>query len=245
LNLINSIEVGTIFLDEHLRVKRFTPQAQNVVRLIDSDLGRPLADLALRIDDPDLLADAKGVLATLEPLEREAPGPDGSWYSVRIQPYRTARNAVEGLVLTFVDITQAKRGERAQLARVLAENVVDTVRQPLLVMDGSLRVVRANPAFYAMFGAKPDMVEGRLIYDVAAGPWRMPTLRARLERVLSQGESFDGFEAECDLPGGGRTRLLLGARPVATRAEEPAELILLAIDDGPAGGRPAAGTGTT
>jgi len=244
LNLINSIEVGTIFLDERLCVKRFTPQAQKVVRLIDSDLGRPLADLALRIDDPDLLADAKGVLASLQPLEREATGPDGSCYSVRIQPYRTARNAVEGLVLTFVDITQAKRAERAQLARVLAENVVDTVRQPLLVMDGSLRVVRANPYFYAMFATAPDLVEGRLIYDVAADPWRMPTLRALLERVLSQGESFDGFEAECDLPAGGRTRLLLGARPVATRSAEPAELILLAIDDGSASVRPAPSAGT-
>jgi len=244
LNLINSIEVGTIFLDERLCVKRFTPQAQKVVRLIDSDLGRPLADLALRIDDPDLLADAKGVLASLQPLEREATGPDGSCYSVRIQPYRTARNAVEGLVLTFVDITQAKRAERAQLARVLAENVVHTVRQPLLVMDGSLRVVRANPSFYAMFATAPDLVEGRLIYDVAADPWRMPTLRALLERVLSQGESFDGFEAECDLPAGGRTRLLLGARPVATRSAEPAELILLAIDDGSASVRPAPSAGT-
>jgi len=133
---------------------------------------------------------------------------------------------------------------RAQLARVLAENVVDTVRQPLLVMDGSLRVVRANPSFYAMFATAPDLVEGRLIYDVAADPWRMPTLRALLERVLSQGESFDGFEAECDLPAGGRTRLLLGARPVATRSAEPAELILLAIDDGSASVRPAPSAGT-
>ena len=231
LNLINSIEVATIFLDEHLRVKRFTPQAQRVVRLIDSDLGRPLADLALLIDDADLLADAEGVLASLQPVEKEVPAPDGSWYSVRIRPYRTARKAVEGLVLIFVDITQAKRAERTQVARLLAENIVDTVRQPLLVLDASLRVLRANRSFYQTFRVEADATEGRLIYDLAGGPWQSPRLRELLERVSSKAESFDALELEPDLPGTGRRRMLLNARRMATRTEEPTELILLAIDD--------------
>lgn len=232
LNLINSIEIGTIFLDDELRVKRFTPQAQKVVRLIESDVGRPLADLALQIDDAELLADAKAVLTTLQPRERQASGPDGSWYSVRIQPYRTVRNAVEGLVVTFVDITETKRADRAQMARVLAENVVDTVRQPLVVLDGALRVVRANRSFYETFRIDPKLAEGRLIGELPEGPWRDERLGELLQRVLGRGEIFADFAAEFDLPAIGRRRLVLSAGPVAVRADEAAELILLAIDDG-------------
>ena len=231
LNLINSLDFATIFLDERLRVKRFTPQAQRVVRLIESDLGRPLADLALLIDDADLLTDAKGVLENLRPLEREARGAEGSWYSVRIRPYRTARNAVEGLVLSFVDITQNKRAERAQLARLLAESVVDTVRQPLLVLDASLRVVRANRSFYQTFRLGAEATEGRAIYDLANGPWQSPRLREVLDRLSSEGESFEGLELEHDFPGIGRRRIVVDAGRIAALSEAPAELILLAIGD--------------
>ena len=95
LNLMGNIEIATIFLDEQLRVKRFTPQARNVARLIDSDVGRPLADLATLLDYPDLLVDAATVLASLRPMEKQAPAPGGIWYTVRIRPYRTAPYRVD------------------------------------------------------------------------------------------------------------------------------------------------------
>jgi two-component system CheB/CheR fusion protein len=135
LNLMNNIEIATIFLDDLLRVKGFTPQARSVARLIDADVGRPLADLATLLDYPELLSDAGSVLQSLHPLEKEVSAPEGTWYSVRIRPYRTARNAVEGLVVTFIDITETKLAERVQAARVLADAVVDAVREPLLVLD--------------------------------------------------------------------------------------------------------------
>ena len=88
-------------------------------------------------------------------MAKQASAPDGSWYDVRIRPYRTARNAVEGLVVTFVDITETKRAERIQAARVLAESIVDAVREPLLVLDGTLRVVRGNRSFHRLFRVEP------------------------------------------------------------------------------------------
>ena len=84
------------------------------------------------------------MIETLHGSETQAAAPGGSWYLVRIRPYRTARNTVEGVVITFVDITDAKRTERLQAARVLAESIVDAEREPFLVLDSELRVVRAN-----------------------------------------------------------------------------------------------------
>ena len=212
-NLMNNIEIATIFLDDQLRVKRFTPQARNVARLIDTDVGRPLADLATLLDYPDLLSDAGSVLQSLHPVEKQASAPDGSWYAVRIRPYRTARNAVEGLVVTFIDITQTKRAERVQAARMLGDGVVDAVRGPLLVLDGALRVVRANQSFYQLFRVEPGETDGKLVYQLGNGQWDIPGLRDLLERILRGESGFDGFEVECEFPHIGARRMVLDRAP--------------------------------
>ena len=231
VNLIHSIEIATIFLDQALRVKRFTPRARNVARLIDADIGRPLADLAMLLDYPDLLSDADGVLRSLHPLAKQASAPDGSWYDVRIQPYRTARNAIEGLVVTFVDITETKRAERTQAARVLAESVVDAVREPLLVLDGTLRVVRGNRSFHRLFHVEPRDTTGQLLADLGSGQWSGPSLRELLSRTLKEGATFDDFEVEHELPLLGRRRMRLNARPVLLDDDAGAALIVLGFED--------------
>jgi len=233
LNLMNNIEIATIFLDDLLRVKRFTPQARNVARLIDTDMGRPLADLATLLDYPDLLSDAVAVLQSLRPSQKQASAPDGSWYDVRIRPYRTARNAVEGLVVTFIDITQTKHAERVQAARMLAESVVDAVRGPLLVLDSALRVVRANASFYKLFRVEPSETDGKLVYELGSGQWNIPGLRGLLERTLHGEKGFDGFEVKYEFPRIGTRRMVLDARRVSMRDAGTAELIVLGIEHVP------------
>jgi two-component system CheB/CheR fusion protein len=231
LNLMNNIEVATIFLDEELRVKRFTPQARSVAHLIDADIGRPLADLVTLLDYPDLLSDAASVIETLHASETQAAAPDGSWYLVRIRPYRTARNTVDGVVVTFFDITDAKRTERLQAARVLAESIVDAVREPFLVLDGDLRVVRASRAYYRAFRVEPAQTDGRLIGELGSHQWIIPTLRERLEKALQEGIGFDDFEVESEFPHLGRRTLRLNARPLSAVDGTPAELVLLGIQE--------------
>lgn len=238
LNLMGNLEIAIIFLDEQLRVKRFTPQARSVARLIDSDIGRPLADLATLIDYPDLLIDAERVLAELHPIEKQASAPDGVWYTVRIRPYRTDRNAVEGLVVTFIDITATKRAERGQAARVLAEGIVDAVHEPLLVLEPSLAVVRANRSLYQVFGVEPTEIEGRPLAELESPPWSIPRLEALLERTMREGAAFEGFEAAFEFSGGGRRHVVLSGRPVTMPGEERPVLIVLGIED--AGPEPAA-----
>jgi two-component system CheB/CheR fusion protein len=231
INLMNNIEVATIFLDEELRVNRFTPQARSVAHLIDTDIGRPLADLTTLVDYPDLLSDAASVSETLHASEKQVAAPGGDWYLVRIRPYRTARNTVGGVVITFVDITDAKQTERLQAARLLAESIVDAVREPFLALDGELRVVRANRAYYETFRVEPAQTDGRRIEDLGSHQWIIPTLRERLERALREGTGFDDFEVEGEFPYLGKRRLLLNARPMSPKGGTPADLVLLGIQD--------------
>jgi two-component system CheB/CheR fusion protein len=107
-NLLDTISVGAIFLDERLKIKRFTREAASIFRLVDSDVGRPLADIRSHVMGEDLLEDARTVLETLIPREKQVRTSDGFWRLARIVPYRTMDNVIEGVVLTFTDITAFK-----------------------------------------------------------------------------------------------------------------------------------------
>jgi two-component system CheB/CheR fusion protein len=110
-NLLNSTDIATIFLDGEMRIRRFTDSATQIYKLIPSDLQRPLGDINNDLDYPDLEYDAAEVLRTLVFCERQIATRSGGWYSVRILPYRTVDNVIDGVVLTFVNITAAKQLE--------------------------------------------------------------------------------------------------------------------------------------
>ncbi len=113
-NLLAGTGIATIFLDNDLRIVRFTPNATGIINLIDSDMGRPLRHLVANLVGYDRLPeDTRAVLDTLIPKEIEVQAQEGSWYILRIRPYRTLDNVIEGLVLTFVDITGPKRAQEA------------------------------------------------------------------------------------------------------------------------------------
>lgn len=110
-NLLDSTEIATLFLDESLNVRRFTPQTTRIVKLIPGDAGRPVADIVNDLIYPDMLQHARDVLRTLLFKEVDAPTVDGRWFKVRIMPYRTQDNHIDGLVITFSDITVSKKLE--------------------------------------------------------------------------------------------------------------------------------------
>lgn len=110
-NLLNSTDIATLFLDNDLNVRRFTEQVTRVIHLRESDIGRPLSDLASTLVYPQLYADVKETLRTLAFCERQIPTTDGHWYSMRIMPYRTLNNVIQGAVITFIDISAAKELE--------------------------------------------------------------------------------------------------------------------------------------
>jgi chemotaxis methyl-accepting protein methylase/PAS domain-containing protein len=126
-NLLNSTDIATLFLDNDLKVRRFTPQATKIIKLIPSDEGRPITDLASELRYPELADDAREVLRKLASAEKPIGASDGRWFSVRIMPYRTLDDRIDGVVITFADITVAKtleaklRGEHGTLEKHVAE----------------------------------------------------------------------------------------------------------------------------
>ncbi|MCF7818586.1 MAG: PAS domain-containing protein [Kiritimatiellales bacterium] len=126
-NLLDSTDIATLFLDKDLHVGRFTPQATKVIKLIPSDIGRPITDQASYLRYPELSADAKNVLRTLVPVEKQIDASDGRWFSVRIMPYRTLDDRIDGVVITFADITVAKtleaklRAKQTDLEKCVAD----------------------------------------------------------------------------------------------------------------------------
>jgi two-component system CheB/CheR fusion protein len=235
-NLFDSINIGTMFLDGNLTVRHFGRDAMQIYHLIGSDVGRPLSDIRSHLEGDDLLPAAQAVLETLVPFEGEVRTAAGVWYLARIQPYRTLDNVIDGVVLTFVDITEIKRVREAlSVAQDLAEGIVDTVREPLVVLDGALRVVSASRSFYQRFRVTPEETVGRMIYELDKRQWDIPALRELLETILPRDCSFEGYAVEQDVPPVGRVKLLLSARRIVSKMGDT-HLILLAIEL-PAAGR--------
>ena len=229
-NLLDSINIGTVFLDRQLLIRRFTREAAKLYRLVATDVGRPLADIKSNLDGDTLIGEAQTVLDSLQPCEHEVTAPDGACYLLRIQPYRTLDNIIDGVVLTFTDISQRVVAETAaQKARHLAESIVATVREPLVVLDGDMKVVSASRSFYRYFRTAPDDTVGRSIYDLGDGQWNIAALRELLETILPRDQSFEGLVIERDFPLIGHSKMLLNARRlVGDDGEKP--LLLLAME---------------
>jgi two-component system CheB/CheR fusion protein len=214
-NLLDNVGVATIFLDTRLNVRRFTPAAQRLYRLLESDIGRPLADIKSDMSDDSLLSQAQIVLDTLLPYEGEVSTQTGVSYLTQIQPYRTLDNVVSGIVMTFSDISLHVAAQaEVQLAREMAEGIVDTVRESLVVLDSDLKVVFASRSFYREFEVTPEETLGHQIYELGNRQWDIPSLRELLENILPQDNVFEGYSVEHEFPGIGKRRMQLNGRSI-------------------------------
>jgi two-component system CheB/CheR fusion protein len=230
-NLLENVNVATIFLDGRLAIRRFTRDATRVFRLAAADAGRPLADIRSLVPDADLIADAAAVLDSLIPRERQVQTTNHEWFLARILPYRTLENVIDGVVMTFSDITALKAFEaEVKAARDYAESIVDTVREPLVVLNDTFEVVSASRAFYRMFEVKPEETVGRKLFALGERQWDIPKLHELLETVLPKDTAFENFVVEQDFPGIGKKTLLLNARRIPGVAGAT-RLILLAMEE--------------
>jgi len=172
-NLFAGTGVGTIFVDQQQKIQRFTPAVTQIVPLIQTDIGRPLEQIsAVLTNNESMRADIQTVLDELTPHEAEVQTKDGRWYLLRILPYRTLENVIEGAVLTFAEITEQKRlqetlRESEDRFRSLFENAADAIF--LTEPDGS--IMSANPSACRMFG----WTEQELIRGGREWWWPLPT----------------------------------------------------------------------
>lgn len=349
-NLLTATDIATLFLDRDLRILRFTPKLGELFNIRITDRGRPISDLTHRLGYDGLSNDARTVLGRLIPIEREVKDEAGRWYLTRILPYRSGEDRIEGIVITFVDITKRRHTEEAlraseerlrqminvdvigvlifaedgtlldsneaflemsgfsredagsrklswrtmtppeyldirerqmamlpetgrigpyemeylhkdgsrswmvfagaglgdgtmieygidisdrkraeqelRQAKIYAETIIDTLHEPLLVLDAGLRVLSANPAFYRHFRVNPENTIGKNLYNLGNNQWNIPALRSALEDVLTERGAFDDFEVEHTFESIGRRVMLLNGRRL-----ESMQLILLGIRD--------------
>jgi two-component system CheB/CheR fusion protein len=232
-NLLDSTSTATLFLDNQLAIRRYTPTAVKVYRLIASDVGRPLGDITSNIEGEHLLAELQGVLDSLIPREREVRTLDGAWYLARMQPYRTLDNVIAGVVLTFTDVSdfklaRSRLGAVEQARSLLAEGIINTVSEPLIVLDSGLQVVSANASFYREFQLTAEESVGRKIFDLGQGQWNIPALYPLLEDILPREQVLEGYLVDYEPAPLVRRQMRLNARRIVTAAGDT-ELILLAI----------------
>ncbi|MBC8146203.1 MAG: response regulator, partial [bacterium] len=146
-------------------------------------------------------------------------------------PISNEQGFISGVVLVFRDVTERRKTERAlHIAAVYADDIIATLREPFLVLDGDLRVKTANHAFYDSFHVSKEETENRFVYDLGNGQWDIPGLRTLLDEVLSRNQSVHDFEVVHSFPTLGRKTMLLNARPFTIDSKQP-ELILLAVED--------------
>jgi two-component system CheB/CheR fusion protein len=230
-NLLRSTSIPIVMLESDLRIRRFTATAGELLDLLPTDVGRSVTGIRTAIDVPDLEPMIREVIATAQSREREVQDHAGRWYTLRIHPYRTADNTIDGAVVALLDIHELKSAqETIRAARDYAQAVVATVRDPLLVLDAELRVNTANSSFYESFQVSPQVTEGRLIYDLGDGQWNTPELRRLLAEILSQRTQLNDFEVQHMFPTIGHKTMLLNARRIVAE-DDRAALILLAIED--------------
>jgi two-component system CheB/CheR fusion protein len=230
-NLLDSTQIATLFLDNNLKIKRFTPYVTKIISLIQSDMGRPITDIVSNLQYDDLVKDVNEVLETLVSKETQVQTRDGGSYRLHIVPYRTVDNAIDGVVITFTDVTDFRKMAEGMTERTLyAEAIIRTVREPLVVLDSEMKIVSANPSFYRMFHVAPEETEGQTLYSLGNGQWNIPAMRQLLEKILPQDTQIEGFLMEHEFPIIGKRRMLLNARRIAQEGSSK-ELILLAIED--------------
>jgi len=232
-NLLDNIRVGTVFLDRKLLIRRFTREATQVFRLVAGDVGRPLADIRSELEGCDLLADAQLVLDTLVPTEREARTAGGAWYLARTQPYRTVDNVIDGVVLTFADVTERVRAIASQESRRVAEAIVDAVGSPLLVLDGEFVVVSANRSFHDEFGTAPERTVGLSVFEIDQQRWDQAVVHRMLAGPWRAGTGSLERHAEVGPLAGDPRCYKLDARRVAGKPDDMQVLLLTILPIGP------------
>jgi len=231
VNLLASLDVPIVMLGSDRQVRRFTPAAARLFNLIPGDVGRPLADLRGSIVMSDLEPSIRAAMDTLAVQTKEVTDKDGRWYSMRVRPYKTAENRIDGVVMLFVDIDELKKGaQRLDQSRAYAEAIVDTVGSPLLILNTRLRVERANRCYYEMFRTSPEETEGQALSELGGGLWDVADLRRRLADLpVSQGE-LAGVALGAEVPGKGMRTMLMNARRLTLDGPGPAR-ILVSIED--------------
>jgi two-component system CheB/CheR fusion protein len=228
LNLLGNVTIPVVIVGGDLRIRRFTPPAQRLLNLLPSDIGRRLSEIRPNLELEDLGQMARESMESVTPQELEIrESGTGAWHLMRVRPYKTWDNKIDGAVISFQDIDAIKRN--LEHSRVYADALIENAREAILMLESDLRVAGANHVFYRNFHVSRKETENRPIYDLGDGQWNIPRLRELLENVLPNNGRVEDFEVRHDFPQLGARVMMLNARRIEPRPGQ--QLILLYIED--------------
>ena len=231
-NVMVSVNIPMLILGRDLRIRRFTAGAEKVFNLIPGDIGRPVTDIALKVDVPNLVNVVGEVISSLSTKEIEVQGKNNRYWSVRVRPYKTTDNKIDGVVIAMMDIHDTRSGAVAgESAKALADAIINIVREPLLVLDEDLLVRHLNNSFLTSFKVRAQDALQRKIYDLKGPQWKSPKLRQLLEVTLPKNTEPRDVEIQSDHGADDGRKILFTARRLKFQ-EDGQQSILLAIHDG-------------
>jgi two-component system, chemotaxis family, CheB/CheR fusion protein len=228
-NLFSSVNIPVLMLNEQLQIRQYTPHAQKLINIRPTDVGRPISDIRLNLNIENLEPILHEVLETLGTRELEVQDRDGRWHLLRVRPYRTSENKIEGVVLLLVDIDQLRRiQEEVQAARDFANAVTESVGIPIVVLNREFLIRSANNAFRELAGRAPEQLVGRSFPELAQLLWNLTSIRPMLESLSGQEANGTAVEAEHEASSPVERAFQTRARIVKVDHEE---VILLTIED--------------
>lgn len=262
LNFKSSIYLPILVLGRDLTIRQCTLQAEKLFGLQGSNFGRHIGSIRHNLmwdgrggatsrvpeagdqartrrptpecaDVPlEMESVTAEVIATVQAREFEVCGPEDTWYLMRVHPYFTLDNRVDGAVVVLTEITELKRSQRElDRTRKEAEAIIETGREPLLVLDHALRVNRANRSFYRTFYVSQEETIGHLLYELGNHQWDCPGLRHLLEEIVSRSSQIEDFQITHDFERLGVRTMLLNGRRLEGEVPGSSSRILLAIED--------------
>ena len=223
-NFLNSTEIATIFVDNQMRVKRFTPEVTNLINLISSDIGRPLQDLSTNLTDERLIPKLQQVLSSLTPLTTAVKTDQNQSYRMRILPYRTSDNRIEGAILTFIHIDELKNAKEAlevanaelEETKIAIRDLIETSAESLVLLDENKKILAVSQPFQELITVLPR----RDLPD-----WEN-LLSQQLESQLNSENDFSNAELVINLSSQGQNSYLVDGKVLGNDATDPKYLLL-------------------
>jgi two-component system, chemotaxis family, CheB/CheR fusion protein len=227
LNLMTNVNLPIVMVGNDLRIRRLTPPAEKLLNLLPGDVGRRLGEIRTNLEPDNLEQIARTTIENAIFQEKEVRLKDGPWYLLRVRPYKTWEDKIEGAVLSFQDIDSLKR--TLDQTRTFAEALIENARESVLVLDEGLHVTLANPVFYRTFQVSPDETKGHLIYDLGNRQWDIPQLHQMFHEITARNARIDGFEVRHKFQHLGPRHMILNARRIEPQGGT--QMILLSIED--------------
>lgn len=227
-NLLNSVNIPLLMLTSDLNIRQFTPPMQRLLNVRPSDIGRSISEIRLQLSVEDIAPILHDVLETLGTRELEVQDREGKWFLMRVRPYRTSDNKIEGLVLVLLDIDQLRSSQQSMLeARDFAQSVLESVPVPVVVLSRDCTVRTVNTEFRELTQMSVRELTGRSLPDLMQHLWGLEGISGRLEGLL-ESNVLESFELEHRSTTSDRKTLLIKAQALSTDGDR---VLLLMMED--------------